>query len=184
MKKQLLCLTVLASLMLSLAACSGDTDTQDNTSEPPVSSPSASQDSAADPSDSQPSESDTSDQEDSSDSDLPTLEEFFNSDMMQAMVSAFKEQYEAEGIQATMYAQGDELWYEFTLADELTEEDRSYFAEALQTSIGAEADTYLNSAAQMKSAVSNDVVIIVVSCLDGAGNELFSQSFSSADAAQ
>lgn len=161
MKKKLLFLTILASLVLSLVACGNGDSAKDDTNEP--------------------SSSQTSDQENTN-SDLPTLEEYFSSDVMQAVVAAAAEQYEADGIDATMYAEGDELRYEFTIEEEIPEEDRAFFAENLQTSVDASADSYMNTAAQMKAAVSNDVVVVVITFLDGAGNELYSQSFSSADA--
>ena len=120
---------------------------------------------------------------DTSDSGLPTLEEYFNSDIMQSVIDATKEQYASQGISAEMYAEGDELRYDFTLEDvEVTEEEKAVYADTLKAGMEANESAFMDSAAQAKAAVSNDVVIVVVTYLDGAGNELYTQSFSSADA--
>jgi hypothetical protein len=113
----------------------------------------------------------------------PTLEEYFNSDAMQTIVSATAEQYEAQGIGVEMYASGDELHYDFTINGlETTEADRETYAQALQETLDASGDSFVDTAAQIKDAVTNEAVTVVVTYLDGAGNELVSQSYSSADA--
>ena len=82
-----------------------------------------------------------------------------------------------------MYAEGDELRYVFTMTDvETTEDERAVLAEALKASTEASADSFIDTAKQAKEVVTNDEVIVVVTYMDGAGNELYSQSFSSADA--
>ncbi|MCI7658221.1 DUF4854 domain-containing protein [Anaerotignum sp.] len=163
MKKRILALCTTICLAVSLAACGGKDAAQDA--------------STADGSNQSTTVSDTSD------SDLPSLEDYFNSDTTQSFVDAAKTQYEGEGISAKLYAEGDELRYEFSMDNVVTtEEERPALAEALKTSIEANAESYANTAAQIKEGVSNDVVIVVVSFFDGEGNELYTQSFSSADA--
>lgn len=162
MKKRILSLAAMVCLALSLAACGGGNTAQETTSN---------------------GEEQTATTENTSDSDLPTLEDYFNSDAMQTVISAVKEQYEEQGISAKMYAEGNELRYEFTMSDiETTEEERPALAEALKTSTETNAESYMNTAKQAKEAVSNEEVIVVLTFFDGAGNVLYTQSFSSADA--
>lgn len=162
MKKRILSLVTMVCLALSLAACGGGNAAQETTSN---------------------GEEQTATTENTSDSDLPTLEGYFNSDAMQTVISAVKEQYEEQGISAKMYAEGNELRYEFTMSDiETTEEERPDLEEALKASTEANAQSYMDTAKQAKDAVSNEEVIVVLTFLDGAGNVLYTQSFSSADA--
>lgn len=113
-----------------------------------------------------------------------SLEDYFNSDAMQKLVSATAEQYEAQGIGVEVYASGDELHYDFTVNGlETTEEDRATYAETLQPVLDESASSFVDTASQIKNAVTNDEVVVVVTYLDGSGNELISQSYSSNDAA-
>ena len=169
MKKFILSFAVISCLVLSFTACGGDSTTDGSAS-------SAAASSAVSSSQADASQSD-------SDSDLPTLEDFFNSDIMQTMVDATKEQYETQGISADLYAQGDELIYEFTMDDiETTEEERGMMAETLKATTEENSSSFYDTALQAKEAVSNEEVIVVISYFDSAGNEIYSQSFSSADA--
>ena len=153
-------------LALSLSACGGGGDTADNTAQETTG---------------QTETAETADTADTAEG--MTLEDYFNSDVMQAMVNAAKEQYSEEGIEAEMYAEGDELRYVFTMTDvETTEDERAVLAEALKASTEASADSFIDTAKQAKEVVTNDEVIVVITYYDGAGNELYSQSFSSADA--
>lgn len=94
-----------------------------------------------------------------------------------------RRQYGEEGTFAAMYAEGNELRYDFTIDSlETSEEERAVYAEALQSSTEAGADAYRSTAAELKSMVSNEEVVVVVTFMDGAGNVLYSQSFSSNDA--
>ncbi len=162
MKKRIFALLTIACLALSITACGEGSDTQDASTD---------------------STEQSTESEESSDSDLPTLEEYFNSDIMQSMVDAAKEQYAEEGITAELYAQGNELHYDFTMDDIVTtEEERPALAEALQASTEANADSYVNTATEAKAAVSNDSVTVVLTFMDGEGNVLYTQSFSPADA--
>lgn len=162
MKKRIFALCAAACLAFSITACGGGSDTQDAATD---------------------STEQTAETEESADSGLPSLEEYFNSDAMQSMVDAAKEQYEEEGISAELYAEGDELRYDFTMTDIVTtEEERPALAEALQTSTEANADSYINTATEAKAAVSNDTVTVVLTFMDGEGNVLYTQSFSSEDA--
>ncbi len=153
-------------LALSLSACGGGGDTADNTAQETTG---------------QTETAETADTADTAEG--MTLEDYFNSDVMQAMVNAAKEQYSEDGIEAEMYAEGDELRYVFTMTDvETTEDERAVLAEALKASTEASAESFIDTAVQAKEVVTNDEVIVVVTYMDGAGNELYSQSFSSADA--
>ena len=195
MKKRILSLVVIACLVLSLAACGGNTTSSEASSEAPApasssqeaapsSEEAATAEETAPSEDAAPAEEETAPSStDSADSDLPTLEEFFNSEIMQTAIDAAKEQYEGQGISTEMYAEGNELRYEFTVDDlETTEEDRAVLAETLQATTEAAADSFLSTASQAKSAVSNEEVVVVITYKDGAGNVLYTQSFSSADA--
>lgn len=149
-------------LALSLTACGGDTKEEATNEE-------TTQESTA---------------SDESDSSLPTLEDYFNSDAMQTLVNSTKEQYAQEDINAEMYAEGDELRYEFTINTlvGLSEEERAIFSDTLKTSMDASASSFQDTATQAKKVVSNEEVMVVVTYYDGDGNVLYTQSFSSADA--
>ena len=84
MKKRIVSMAAVVCLALSLSACGGGGDTADNTAQ------------------------ETTGQTETADTaEGMTLEDYFNSDVMQAMVNAAKEQYSEEGIEAEMYAEGD-----------------------------------------------------------------------------
>ena len=165
MKKRILSLAAASCLLLTLAACGGGDAPQESpsgapASEAPVQESAPAQDSSG----------------------LPTLEDYFNSDAMQELVDAAAAQYGEEGTSAAMYAEGNELRYDFTIDSlETSEEERAVYAEALQSSTEAGADAYRSTAAELKSMVSNEEVVVVVTFMDGAGNVLYSQSFSSND---
>ena len=54
------------------------------------------------------------------------LEEYFNTDTMQKLVTSSVEQYESQGMELKMYAEGDELHYDLTLTTiETTDDDLS-----------------------------------------------------------
>lgn len=54
------------------------------------------------------------------------LEEYFNTDTMQKLVTSSVEQYESQGMELKMYAEGDELHYDLTLTTiETTDDDRA-----------------------------------------------------------
>ena len=108
------------------------------------------------------------------------LEEYFNTDTMQKLVTSSVEQYESQGMELKMYAEGDELHYDLTLTTiETTDDDRSVYAEALEA--GLAAQTFVDAAKDVQKSVSNETVLVVVTYFDAAGVELASQSFSSAD---
>lgn len=170
MKKRLLTLAMIVCLVLSMSACGGS-NSSESSSEGTITEETT-------------EETASSGEESESNSDLPTLEGFFNSEVMQAVIDATKEQYEEQGVSAEMYAEGDELHYVFTVNDlETTEEDRAVLAESLKASLEANAASFQDTAKQAQAAVSNEKVSVVVTYKDGAGNELYSQSFSSDDAA-
>ena len=144
-------------LVFSLAACGGDSGKESTTQE---------------------TAEDTSDSEEG-----VTLEDYFNSDAMQALVESTKEQYEEQGITAAMYAEGDELKYDFTVntMTGLSEEELAAFSDALAASMESAASTFQDTADQAKEVVTNDTVTVVVSYFDGDGNVLYTQSFTAAE---
>ena len=102
---------------------------------------------------------------------------------MQALVESTKEQYEEQGITAAMYAEGDELKYDFTVntMTGLSEEELTAFSDALAASMESAASTFQDTADQAKEVVTNDTVTVVVSYFDGDGNVLYTQSFTAAE---
>lgn len=157
MKKRILSLAVMLCLVFSLAACGGDSGKESTTQE---------------------STEDTSGSEEG-----VTLEDYFNSDAMQALVESTKEQYEEQGITAAMYAEGDELKYDFTVTTMtgLSEEELTAFSDALAASMESAASTFQDTADQAKEVVTNDTVTVVVTYFDGDGNVLYTQSFTAAE---
>lgn len=167
MKKRILSLAVMLCLVFSLAACGGDSSKESTT-----------QETATEESTSQETTEDTSGSEEG-----VTLEDYFNSDAMQALVESTKEQYEEQGITAAMYAEGDELKYDFTVTTMtgLSEEELTAFSDALAASMESAASTFQDTADQAKEVVTNDTVTVVVTYFDGDGNVLYTQSFTSAE---
>lgn len=167
MKKRILSLAVMLCLVFSLAACGGDSSKESTT-----------QETATEESTTQETTEDTSDSEEG-----VTLEDYFNSDAMQALVESTKEQYEEQGITAAMYAEGDELKYDFTVTTMtgLSEEELAAFSDALAASMESAASTFQDTADQAKEVVTNDTVTVVVTYFDGDGNVLYTQSFTSAE---
>lgn len=154
-------------LVFSLAACGGDSSKESTT-----------QETATEESTTQETTEDTSGSEEG-----VTLEDYFNSDAMQALVESTKEQYEEQGITAAMYAEGDELKYDFTVTTMtgLSEEELAAFSDALAASMESAASTFQDTADQAKEVVTNDTVTVVVTYFDGDGNVLYTQSFTSAE---
>lgn len=154
-------------LVFSLAACGGDSSKESTT-----------QETATEESTTQETTEDTSGSEEG-----VTLEDYFNSDAMQALVESTKEQYEEQGITAAMYAEGDELKYDFTVntMTGLSEEELAAFSDALAASMESAASTFQDTADQAKEVVTNDTVTVVVTYFDGDGNVLYTQSFTSAE---
>lgn len=167
MKKRILSLAVMLCLVFSLAACGGDSSKESTT-----------QETATEESTTQETTEDTSGSEEG-----VTLEDYFNSDAMQALVESTKEQYEEQGITAAMYAEGDELKYDFTVTTMtgLSEEELSAFSDALAASMESAASTFQDTADQAKEVVTNDTVTVVVTYFDGDGNVLYTQSFTAAE---
>lgn len=194
MKKRILSLILAACLILSLSACGGDSSAQ-NTSEGESTSAeqTTAQESAEKPEEetAQESSDETSPQstekpaEESAEasSELPTLEDFLNSDMMKATLETAAAQYEDQGYTVQIYAQGDQLHFDFTVTSlpETTEEERAVYAEALETSMASAGEAFGAVASQVKDSVSNEVVDVVITYLDGAGNAIYTVTFSSAD---
>lgn len=109
----------------------------------------------------------------------PTLEEYFNSDAMQTLISAAVEQYETQGIGCSVTASGDELRYDFSIDLETTEEERALYAETLEAQMPADYQEFIDEAKEIKDAVSNETVTVVVTYYDANDNVLYTQSYSS-----
>ena len=169
MKKRIFALLTMVCLAVSLAACGGSATQEETTSD---------------------TTAETTTSSDASDSDLLSLVEFFAADgeevqsMLDAMLDAMLAQYEDLGISVKLYAEGDEMHYNFTIDSVVTtEETRPELTEALKAGTEASATSYYELAKTVKESVSNDVVIVVLTFFDGEGNELYTQSFSSAEEA-
>lgn len=165
MKKRIFALLTMACLVVSLTACGSSNTTQEGTTSDKSAGSAVSTE--------------------TSNSDLLSLEESFAADgeEVQSMLDTVQAQYADQGISVDLYAKGDEMHYDFTIDNVVaTEEDRSALAEALKAGTEATGTTYYDLAASVKESVSNDVVIVVLTFFDSEGNELYTQSFSSADA--
>ena len=170
LKKRLLTLLVAACLLLSLSACGSapEASSEPNASTEQTEQTTAEAESSEDTTEpaEQPADAETEDTkeaEETSDSSLPTLEEFMNSDMMKTTIEAAIGQTESEDFTVDLYAEGNQLHFDYTV-----------------TSL---PETTFNAvASQVKDSVSNEVVEVVISYLDGAGNVIYSVTYSSADA--
>ena len=94
MKKRLIALLTMMCVAVSLAACGGSATQEETTSD---------------------TTAETTTSSDASDSDLPSLEESFAADgeEVQSMLDAMQAQYEDQGISVKLYAEGDEMHYDF-----------------------------------------------------------------------
>ena len=100
------------------------------------------------------------------------LEEYFNTDTMQKLVTSSVAQYESQGMELKMYAEGDELHYDLTLTTiETTDDDRSVYAEALEAGLAETAQTFVDAAKDVQKSVSNETGLVVVTYFDAAGVE-------------
>ena len=169
MKKRIFALLTMVCLAVSLAACGGSATQEETTSD---------------------TTAETTTSSDASDSDLLSLVEFFAADgeevqsMLDAMLDAMQAQYEDQDISVKLYAEGDEMHYNFTIDSVVTtEETRPELTEAPKAGTEASATSYYELAKTVKESVSNDVVIVVLTFFDGEGNELYTQSISSAEEA-
>ena len=181
MKKRILALLSMVCMVVSLAACGSNT-TQEGTTSGETTGSAGSTVSSEGASVSSEGASVSSE---TSNSDMPSLEESFATDAeeVQSMLDAVQAQYADQGISVDLYAEGDEMHYDFTIDNLVTtEEDRATMTEALKAGAEATGETYYSLAASVKESVSNDVVIVVLTFFDSKGNELYTQSFSSADA--
>lgn len=154
-------------LVFSLAACGGDSSKESTT-----------QETATEESTTQETTENSIEYKSSL-----TLEDYFNSDTIQALMESTKEQYEEAGITVDMYAEGDELRYDLTVntATGLSEEDRAIYSDAFKESTEAAEEAYQDTADQAKKIVSNDTVTVIVTYFDGDGNVLYTQSFTAAE---
>ncbi len=174
MKKRILALLSMVCMVVSLAACGSNTTQEGTTSGETTGSAGSTVSSEG-----------ASVSSETSNSDMPSLEESFATDAeeVQSMLDAVQAQYADQGISVDLYAEGDEMHYDFTIDNLVTtEEDRATMTEALKAGAEATGETYYSLAASVKESVSNDVVIVVLTFFDSKGNELYTQSFSSADA--
>ena len=122
LKKRLLTLLVAACLLLSLSACGSapEASSEPNASTEQTEQTTAEAESSEDTTEpaEQPADAETEETkeaEETSDSSLPTLEEFMNSDLMQTTLDTAISQYEEEGFEVALYAEGDQLHFDFTV---------------------------------------------------------------------
>lgn len=190
LKKRLLTLLVAACLLLSLSACGSapEASSEPNASTEQTEQTTAEAESSEDTTEpaEQPADAETEETkeaEETSDTGLPTLEEFMSSDLMQTTLDTAISQYE-EGFEVALYAEGDQLHFDFTVTSlpETTEEERTLYADVLKGTMESAGTTFNAVASQVKDSVSNEVVEVVISYLDGAGNVIYSVTYSSADA--
>ncbi len=173
-KLRLLALAILACMSFSLTACGGNGGESSEGSTTSVSEAAG---------DSSPDETSTGEISTDDTADEMTLEDYFNSEEMQAVIDLLKESYSEQGITADLYAKGDDLMYDFTMNDVvLTDEEIETYAETLKSSTAANADQYRDTASQAKDAVTNEVVNVVLTFMDAEGKVIYSEVFSSEDA--
>lgn len=191
LKKRLLTLLVAACLLLSLSACGSapEASSEPNASTEQTEQTTAEAESSEDTTEpaEQPADAETEETkeaEETSDSSLPTLEEFMNSDMMKTTIEAAIGQTESEDFTVDLYAEGNQLHFDYTVTSlpETTEEERALYADVLKGTMESAGTTFNAVASQVKDSVSNEVVGVVISYLDGAGNVIYSVTYSSADA--
>ena len=109
----------------------------------------------------------------------PTLEEYYNSDAMQTIITAAVSQYEAQGVACSVTASGDELRYDFTIDIQTTEEERAIYAETLESQMPADYQEFIAKTKNTKHSVPHDTVTVVVTYSDPDANVLYTQSYSS-----
>lgn len=173
-KLRLLALAILACMSFSLTACGGNGGESSEGSTTSVSEAAG---------DSSPDETSTGEISTDDTADGMTLEDYFNSEEMQAVLQAVIDSYGEQGVKAEMYAEGDNLMYNFTMEDvTLTEEEIATYSETLKESTAASADQYRQTASQAKDVVTNEEVNVVLTFMDAEGKVIYSETFSSADA--
>lgn len=104
-----------------------------------------------------------------------TLEDFVDSDIMQAQLEPQLEALEGTGLSAEVTADGNKLIYSFTIENESLSSlmDKSL----LEVSLDEQEDTFKGIAAMLPAAVDVANPVVVVRYLDCDGNEITSREF-------
>ncbi len=103
-----------------------------------------------------------------------TVDEYVNSDAVQAELATVMEQMEGSGMQMDVYGDGNKLVYAYTYDVEI---DAEQAAPLLEEALAAEADTFEDVAASLKSAVDVENPTVVVTYLNPDGSVIYSAEF-------
>ena len=104
-----------------------------------------------------------------------TLEDFVNSDILQAQLEQQMETLEGTGLSAEVTADGNKLIYSFTIENESLSSlmDKNF----LESGLDEQEDMYKGIAAMLPAAVDVEDPVVVVRYLDCDGNEITSREF-------
>lgn len=174
MKKKtlgLLACTVLTVMALSFNACGGGKENKGTSEDSTSVSESVVDDSKADST----SES-TGDDSDSSVGlgKYDSVADYANSDLLQNQIASVKESLAESGMDLDVTGEDNKLIYTYAYA-ELIQTDG--LADALASSLDAQADAFKSVAESLKDAVDEENPVVVVRYMDANGDEIYSQEF-------
>lgn len=190
MKKNLLRLlaaVMAVAMVMSLAACGGDSKDKNSSSEPSSSESSASSENTSSAEDS--SAADSSKEESSSETSsavttngkYESIQAFLDDPTVKAQLDSMIESLTAgdDSMDVSVAADGDTLVYTFVFVGQtLAEDEITVMHDALESAMATQAATFENIAGSLNDAieVSDPKVLVVYEAEDGT--EIFSQEFS------
>lgn len=162
MKKNLLRVVACAVVMtmsLSLFACSKDED-KDTKSKTEESSKTEDAD------------------DDSSDKEFASIEEYVNSDIMQAEINSMLDSVQEQGMKMEVKGEGNKLIYSYTYT-EMENEDG--MKEALEAGLDSQKGTFVSVAQSLETIVDVENPVVVVEYIDANGTVIASREFAADD---
>ena len=103
-----------------------------------------------------------------------TVAEFAASDAVQSQITELKSSLAEKGMDIVISGEDNKLVYTYTYK-EIT--DTTGMAEALQSAMASQAETFVAVASSMKEAVNVEAPVVVVRYVDANGGEIYSEEF-------
>ena len=102
-----------------------------------------------------------------------TMEEYVQSDEMQAQIASLQQTIDAQGLSMTITGEGNKLIYTYTYLSEVSD----LVGDALESALQQQSSTFESVAETLKQAVDVDNPVVVVRYLSSDGTEICSMEF-------
>ena len=108
-----------------------------------------------------------------------TIAEYYEEKEVQDTITELKETYSAQGIDVNTYVDGDNVYFEFKMQQEIPDENWDMIAEQITALMEEEsfATVFQGIADQWKDMCSNEKIVLVVAYYDGGGKEIASKEY-------